>query len=54
MVVCNLAVHYFMSSAESMSRFVMLCRDLLRPGGMLILMMMSGERVFDKLGRLIQ
>lgn len=48
-VVCNLAVHYFMSSAESMSRFVMLCRDLLRPGGMLILMMMSGERVFDKL-----
>jgi SAM-dependent methyltransferase len=48
-VVCNLAVHYFMGSAESMSRFVMLCRDLLRPGGTLVLLMMSGERVFEKL-----
>ena len=48
-VVCNLAIHYFASSKESLNKFISLCKDLLRPGGKLILMCMSGEKIFEKL-----
>jgi SAM-dependent methyltransferase len=44
-VVCNLAVHYFLASTETMRNFVALCRDVVKPGGQVVLTVLDGAAV---------
>jgi SAM-dependent methyltransferase len=46
-LVCNLAVHYFMGSTESMKNFAMLARASVRPGGTLALTILDGALVHE-------
>jgi hypothetical protein len=48
-IVCNLAVHYFLESQETLNNFVMICKELLKSGGQLAMMFMIGEALFDAL-----
>lgn len=48
-VVCNLALHYFMKTRESLVRFITLCRDILRKGGKVVFMVLNGEKIFEQL-----
>ena len=44
-LVCNLAVHYYMASADAMKNFVALARAVVRPGGTLALTVLAGDLV---------
>ena len=44
-LVCNLAVHYFMRSTESMKNFAAFAKATVRPGGNLVLTVLVGELV---------
>lgn len=44
-LVCNLAAHYFMATAETMKNFVAIARAVVRPGGTLALTVLAGDRV---------
>jgi hypothetical protein len=46
-LVCNLAVHYFLSSPEAALNFVSLARGVVKVGGQVILTVLVGERVHD-------
>lgn len=48
-VVCNLAAHYAFGTRESMVNFALILRELVRPGGQVILTLMDGSRVQDLL-----
>lgn len=48
-LVCNLAVHYFMYSAESMHNFVALAKAALKPGAKVLLTIIDGAAVFELL-----
>ena len=50
-IVCNLAVHYFMESADTVDNFAKLCSMMTTPGSKLIITCMFGHRVFDQLKR---
>ena len=50
-VVCNLALHYFADTAEHLEAFAALCRNLVRPGGQVLLSFLLGERVHALLAR---
>lgn len=47
LIICNFAVHYFLESSTSLNNFITLCKDLLKPGGQLVLTFMIGELIFD-------
>lgn len=47
-VVCNLAAHYAFATKESMTNFVMLCRALVKPEGLVILLLMDGGQILEK------
>ncbi|MFA6165754.1 MAG: hypothetical protein WC700_04000 [Gemmatimonadaceae bacterium] len=44
-LVCNLAVHYFLRSAESMRNFIALARGAVKVGGTVVLTVLLGEAV---------
>jgi SAM-dependent methyltransferase len=44
-LVCNLAVHYFLGSAEGLRNFAALAGALVRPGGRVVLTFLDGARV---------
>ncbi len=44
-VVCNLAVHYFLGSVESMRNFIALARAAVKVGGLVVLTILVGEAV---------
>ncbi|HVE13752.1 MAG TPA: hypothetical protein VNI01_10195, partial [Elusimicrobiota bacterium] len=44
-LVCNLAVHYFLGSAEGLGNFAELARGAVRPGGQLVLTILRGDAV---------
>jgi SAM-dependent methyltransferase len=44
-LVCNLAAHYFMATAETMKNFVAIARAVVRPGGTLALTVLAGDLV---------
>jgi hypothetical protein len=44
-LVCNLAVHYFMASAEAMRNFAALARGAVRVGGSVVLTVLNGASV---------
>ena len=44
-LVCNLAVHYFMGSTESMKNFAAFARETVRSGGRLMLTVLAGDKV---------
>lgn len=44
-LVCNLAVHYFLESANSLRNFCALARGVVRPGGSVVLTVLRGEAV---------
>jgi hypothetical protein len=48
-VVCNLAVHYFLKSQESMSNFAVLVKSLIKSSGRVILTILDGIKVYEKL-----
>lgn len=48
-LVCNLAAHYFMGSAEALKNFAALAAATVRPGGALALTVLDGAAVFAAL-----
>lgn len=44
-IVCNLAVHYFMGDITKMRNFISLARNMLKPGGYMIMTIIIGEEV---------
>lgn len=48
-VVSFLASHYAFKSVSAIGNFALLCRNLLKPGGTVILTLMDGERVVQQL-----
>jgi hypothetical protein len=46
-VVCNLAVHYFMSSIESIRNFITFIKMVIGVGGIVVLTFMDGKRVHN-------
>jgi hypothetical protein len=48
-LVCNLAVHYFFGSEESIINFILLTKHVVRIGGIVVLTIIDGERVHNML-----
>jgi hypothetical protein len=48
-IVCNLAVHYFMESSVYMKNFVKLCSELIKKDGIVFLLYLNGEEVAKRL-----
>jgi len=48
-VVCNLAVHYWVGSLESLRNFVVLARTLVKVGGTVVISAMFGEKIVSLL-----
>ena len=44
-LVCNLAVHYFLKTAESLANFAALCHAAVRPGGLVVVTALDGAAV---------
>jgi cyclopropane fatty-acyl-phospholipid synthase-like methyltransferase len=44
-MVCNLAVHYFLGDINKMRNFISLARNMIKPGGYMILTIIIGEEV---------
>jgi SAM-dependent methyltransferase len=49
-IVCNLAIHYFLESISSMRNYINFCCQALRKGGVVIITCLSGQKIFDKIG----
>jgi hypothetical protein len=46
-VMCNLAFHYFAASVEKIRNMINLFKTVLQPGGIVILTVVIGEKIFD-------
>ena len=50
-LVCNLAIHYFMTNIVSMRNFIALAKGILKIGGQVILTILIGEEVHEILSK---
>lgn len=48
-IVCNLAVHYFLESASSMCNFVSFCSEVTEPSCIIFITCLEGKKVYEKL-----
>jgi hypothetical protein len=47
-IVCNLAIHYFLESIVSMTNFINFCNAIISDTGVIVITCLSGAKIFDK------
>jgi hypothetical protein len=50
-IVCNLAIHYFLENVAFMKNLVNFCNSILSDNGIVVITCLSGEKIFDKVNK---